>query len=86
MDHALLATGYDVDISKQGLLSPALLDGIHRVNGCPVLSAHMESSVPGLHFLGCSAVPSYGGLMRFVWGAGSAARFATQAVLAGRRR
>jgi len=80
VDHALLATGYDGDISKPGILSPALLDSIDCVNGCPVLSANLESSVTGLHFLGCSSVPSYGGLMRFVWGAGSAARLATRGI------
>jgi hypothetical protein len=85
VDHALLATGYKIDISKQGILSPALLDSIERVDGCPVLSAGMESSVSGLHFLGCSSVPSYGGLMRFVWGAGCAARLATRAIPAGRK-
>lgn len=85
VDHALLATGYQVDIAKPGILAPALLASVERVNGCPVLSAGLESSVPGLHFLGCSAVPSYGGLMRFVWGAGSAGRIAARAVLEGKR-
>jgi hypothetical protein len=85
VDHALLATGYQPDISKAGILSPDLLDSIERVEGCPVLSGGMESSVPGLHFLGCSSVPSYGGLMRFVWGAGYAGRRAARAILDGRK-
>jgi hypothetical protein len=48
---------------------------------CPLLSAHYESSVPGLHFAGSSAVPSYGPLMRFVAGVGYAARSITQGVV-----
>jgi len=75
-DHVLLATGYAPDIAKPGILGPALLERIrlHPRSGCPVLGAHYESSVPGLHFAGSSSVPSYGPLMRFVAGAGYAAR------------
>ena len=76
VDHALLATGYELDISKPGILAPGLLAQIqrHAGGGCPALSAHLESSVPGLYFAGSSAVPSYGPLMRFVAGTGYAAR------------
>jgi hypothetical protein len=82
VDHVLLATGYKIDISKPGLLSTGLLDRIKQVDGCPVLRANFESSVAGLHFMGCSAVPSIGPLMRFIWGAGHAARSVTRSVLA----
>jgi hypothetical protein len=83
VDHALLATGYMLDISKPGILAPGLLDRIqlHQGSGCPVLSAHFESSVPNLYFAGSSAVPSYGPKMRFVSGVGYAARSITQAAL-----
>jgi hypothetical protein len=76
VDHALLATGYELDITKPGILAPALVEKIrlHPGTGCPALSAHFESSVEGLRFAGSSAVPSYGPLMRFVAGAGFAAR------------
>lgn len=82
VDHALLATGYMLDISKPGILAPGLIERIqlHQGTGCPVLSAHFESSVPGLHFAGSSAVPSYGPKMRFVSGVGYAARSITQGV------
>jgi hypothetical protein len=53
-------------------------------DGAPRLTYGMESSVAGLHFVGAAAVHSFGPLMRFVWGAGYAARGVTQAVLAGR--
>jgi len=51
----------------------------------PVLSAGLESSAPGLHFVGASAVGSFGPLLRFIAGAGFAARHVTKAVLRGAR-
>ncbi len=39
----------------------------------------------GLHFAGSSALKSFGPLMRFVWGAGYAARAVTRTSLATRR-
>jgi cation diffusion facilitator CzcD-associated flavoprotein CzcO len=67
-DHVLLATGYRIDIAKYKFLSPQLLDGIDRVGGYPKLSAGLESSVPGLHFLGAPAAWSFGPVVRFVSG------------------
>jgi len=81
-DHVVLATGYRIDIAKLGILSPALLDTIKRSGGYPMLSAGFESTAPGLHFAGSSALMSFGPLMRFVWGAGYAARAVTRAVRA----
>jgi hypothetical protein len=54
---------------------------VERIDGYPVLRGNFESSVAGLHFMGCNAVPSYGPLMRFIWGAGYAARSVTRGVL-----
>jgi len=79
-DHVLLATGYKIDIARLGLLTPTLLQGIKLVDGAPVLAGGFEANVPGLHFVGGSAVWSYGPLMRFVCGAGYAARKVTASV------
>lgn len=73
-DHLLLATGYRVDITRYPFLPPALLRAISSANGYPRLGPGLESSVPGLHFLGAPAAASFGPLMRFVSGAGYAAR------------
>jgi FAD-dependent urate hydroxylase len=81
-DHLLLGTGYRIDISKLGVLSPKLVSAIACRDGSPVLGTGFESSVPGLHFVGASAVDSYGPLMRFIAGAGYAARSVTRAALA----
>jgi FAD-dependent urate hydroxylase len=68
VDHALLGTGYRVDISKYPFLTPELLGAIRRADGYPLLGDGFESSVPGLHFLGAPAAWSFGPVMRFVSG------------------
>jgi len=67
-DHLLLGTGYRVDIARYPFLAPSLLSRVQRVNGYPVLRRGMESSVPGLHFVGAPAAWSFGPIMRFVSG------------------
>jgi len=69
VDHALLATGFRVDVSRYGFLAPTLVKQLETVNGYPVLKCGLESSVPGLHFIGKPATWSYGPLLGFVSGA-----------------
>jgi hypothetical protein len=83
-DHVLLATGYRVDVAKYDFLAPELVRRISRVYGHPRLDHGLESSVPGLHFVGAPAAWSAGPLMRFVAGAGFASRSVVRAIL-GRR-
>jgi cation diffusion facilitator CzcD-associated flavoprotein CzcO len=85
-DHVLLATGYKIDVARFGILAPALLSALATDEGSPVLGPGYESSVPGLHFVGSSAVRSYGPLLRFVWGAGYAARNMTKFLYANRSK
>lgn len=80
-DHVILGTGYHVDISRLGILSPQLLRNIVCADGSPLLRGGFESSVAKLHFVGSSAVKSFGPLMRFVAGASYAARAVTDAAL-----
>jgi FAD-dependent urate hydroxylase len=83
-DHVLLATGYKTGISRLEFIAPNLLGRIQCADGSPVLTRGFESSVDGLHFVGSSAVYSYGPLMRFVAGTRYAARRLTQSVVARR--
>jgi len=83
-DHVLLATGYKIDVARLGILSDDLLHAVATDDGSPRLADGYESSVPGLHFVGSSAVASYGPLLRFVWGAGFAARNVTRFIWANR--
>src|SRR2546423_1554465 len=73
VDHALLATGYKVDVRRYEFLGGELLRGLQTVDGQPVLRTGLESSIPGLHFIGAPAVRSFGPLLRFVAGTGFAA-------------
>jgi FAD-dependent urate hydroxylase len=68
VDHALLATGFRVDVARYPFLSPSLLARLQTSNGFPVLKRGLESSVPGLHFLGKCAAWSFGPLLGFVSG------------------
>jgi hypothetical protein len=69
VDHALLATGFRVDISRYQFLTQSMLNQLEVVNGYPVLKRGLESSIPGLHFLGKPAAWSFGPLLGFVSGA-----------------
>jgi hypothetical protein len=79
-DHVVLATGYKIDITKLGVFAPDLLAAIDCRDGSPMLSTGLESSAPGLHFVGANAVSSFGPLMRFIAGAGFAARQVTRVI------
>ena len=76
-DHVMLATGYRIDVNKMTMLDQRLRASVAHLGGLPVLSGGFESSVPGLHFVGASAVASFGPLLRFIAGAGFAARRVT---------
>ena len=68
VDHIMFATGYRIDIAKYPFLDSLLVSEIDRVNGYPRLKPGLESSVPGLHFLGAPAAWSFGPVSRFVSG------------------
>jgi hypothetical protein len=68
VDHLLFGTGYRVDITRYPFLTADLTAQIRRAGGYPVLGSGMESSVPGLHFLGAPAAWSFGPILRFVSG------------------
>src|SRR5258708_5118165 len=66
VDHVVLGTGYKVDVSRYPFLSPDLIPSLQTTEGFPHLTRGMESSIPGLHFLGAPAAWTYGPLMYFV--------------------
>jgi hypothetical protein len=80
VDHALLATGFRVDVSRYSFLSQSLLRKLETVNGFPVLTRGLESSIPGLHFVGKPASWSFGPLLGFVSGAEFASTELTRAI------
>jgi thioredoxin reductase len=79
VDHVLLATGYRVDVSRYRFLSESLLRQLKLQEGFPVLGRGMESSVPGLYFIGKPAAWSFGPILGFV----SGAEFASTEIIRG---
>jgi FAD-dependent urate hydroxylase len=80
-DHALLATGYQVDVTRLTFLDGEVVAALDVKNGAPRLSRGFESSVPGLHFVGAAAAGTFGPIMRFVVGTMYASRAVRQRVL-----
>jgi len=74
VDHLMFGTGYRVDVRRYGFLGDGVLADLRRVDGYPVLRRGLESSVPGLHFVGAPAAWSFGPIMRFVSGSWYAGR------------
>jgi cation diffusion facilitator CzcD-associated flavoprotein CzcO len=68
VDHVLLGTGYKIDVRAYPFLEGALAASLRVVQGSPVLGRGLESSIPGLHFVGAPAAESFGPAMRFVVG------------------
>lgn len=68
VDHLLFGTGYRVNVARYPFLIDALTKQIRQIGGYPLLRRGMESSVPGLHFIGAPAAWSFGPIMRFVSG------------------
>jgi FAD-dependent urate hydroxylase len=81
VDHVMLATGYQVDISRYEFLGTKLLKQLRVSDGYPELNTGFESSLPGLHFVGAHAAYSFGPLCRFVSGTPFTARAITRWIL-----
>jgi hypothetical protein len=74
VDHVLLGTGYQVDISRYDFLPADLTRDIEQFEGYPKLASGFRCSVPGLHFIGATAARSFGPLLYFVAGTEFASR------------
>ena len=72
-DHAVAATGFDIDLRRVPFLSADLLTNLKMEDNKPTLSTFFESSISGLYFVGAAAAFSFGPLLRFAYGAGFAA-------------
>jgi len=81
-DHVIAATGYRPNVSRLTFLDEGLRAGIRTVASTPVVGKDYQSSVPGLYFMGPGVAPTFGPVMRFVYGADHAARGAAPALIA----
>jgi thioredoxin reductase len=73
VDHVVLGTGFRIDVRRYDFLAPELVHALRLAEGSPVLDTGLESSVPGLHFVGAPASRTFGPVMRFVVGTAYAA-------------
>jgi thioredoxin reductase len=80
-DHVISATGYKIDMRRMDFLSLKIRSQIKTVENTPILSSSMESSVPGLYFVGAAAANSFGPVMRFAFGAGFTSPFLAKALV-----
>lgn len=85
-DHAILCTGYRVDIGRYDWLSSELVQQLDQVSGAPRLRTRLESSISGLYFAGAPAVPSFGPIMLGLAGTWYAASAITRAITGTRQR
>jgi len=68
-DHVIAATGFKIDMDRLDYLEPGLRDSIAREGQAPLLSSRFETSVPGLFIVGVASAPTFGPVMRFMFGA-----------------
>jgi cation diffusion facilitator CzcD-associated flavoprotein CzcO len=73
-EHVIAATGYRPDVRRVAFLSERLRANLRTVGGAPELSSRLESSVPGLYFVGLASANCFGPVMRFMCGARFTAR------------
>lgn len=73
-DRVIAATGFKIDLERLDYLDPALRSSIVREGArAPLLDRHYQTSVPGLHVVGAASAPTFGPVMRFMFGAKHAA-------------
>lgn len=81
-DHVISATGYRPDVARLSFLDPILRTRLHTVGRSPQVDGAFESAVPGLFVAGPAVAPTFGPVMRFVYGSDFAARTVTRRIAA----
>ncbi len=72
-DHVIAATGYRIDLTRLQFLPEAIRSELRTVAGSAAVRRDYQSSVAGLYFIGPSVAPTFGPVMRFVFGSRHAA-------------
>jgi cation diffusion facilitator CzcD-associated flavoprotein CzcO len=85
-DHVIAATGYRADVRRLAFLPDSVRAGLRTVAGTPVVGPDYQSSVPGMYFVGPAVAPTFGPVMRFVYGTWHAAPVAGRALVDRRER
>ena len=72
-DHVIAGTGYRTDLTRLQFLDDGLRPALRTLAGSPVVGGDYQSPVAGLYFMGPAVAPSFGPVMRFVFGSRHAA-------------
>ena len=73
VDHVIAATGYTPDMRKLSYLAPILPRIATLADGIPALDRAFQTSLAGIHIVGCLSAASFGPSMRFIYGTNTAA-------------
>ena len=68
-DHVIAGTGFKVDVDRMDFLDSDLRASIAREGAAPLLDARFQTSVAGLFVVGIASAPTFGPVMRFMFGA-----------------
>ncbi len=83
-DHVLAATGYRTDLDRLSFLDERVRSTVQTLGGSPDVGPDFQSSAPGLYFVGPAVAPTFGPVMRFVYGAAYAGRTVARSLTATR--
>lgn len=72
-DHVVACTGYRPDVARMAFLGEEMRSRLRTVAGTPAVDSGYQSSVTGLYFIGPAVAPTFGPVMRFVFGSRHAA-------------
>ena len=84
-DYVIAATGYRADLARLDFLGADIRSALRTLGGSTLVGRGYQSSVPGLYAVGPLVAPSYGPVMRFVYGARHAALAVTRQLAAAGR-
>lgn len=76
-DHVISATGYPPDLTRLSFLDSRLRGRLRSLAGTPQVGSDFQTSIPGLFVMGAAVAPTFGPVMRFVYGADYAVRQAS---------
>jgi FAD-dependent urate hydroxylase len=79
-DHVLAATGYRPDLTRLSFIGGELAARLGTVDGSPAVGRGYQTAVPGLFVIGPAVAPTYGPVMRFVYGSDHAATTVARAL------
>lgn len=85
-DHVIAATGYHANLGRLGFLGTDLRSAMRTLGGTALVGRGYQSSVPGLYAIGPLVAPSFGPVMRFVYGSRHAALSVSRQLTAAARR